>query len=301
MILVLRVIQAFGGGFATVTSNVFIRDWYQGKQVAKLITITSMIMMLAPLFAPIIGATLIHFNGWQAVFYFLFAFASVLFVAFWILIPESRDKSFITNKITANQLLDKYKLFFSDKQSVIFLFSISFSMAGMYVFITNASFIYINYFKIEQNIFPLFFGANIVLNIILSLLNSYLLKFYPPVRLLKAGLFLQLLSGVLLLITVQFESPWLYAFFGGIVLYIGSLGLIFGNGTAVILDHNPQVSGSANATLGIFRFVLSFLIGSIIVLFHSGNLIPVGTALFICTFTGNVLFMVANRSEKKMN
>lgn len=70
-ILILRIVQAFGGGFINVIPNVFIRDWYNGKQVAKLITIISMIMMIAPLIAPAIGAILVNYFQWQGIFYFL--------------------------------------------------------------------------------------------------------------------------------------------------------------------------------------------------------------------------------------
>ncbi|WP_346853950.1 multidrug effflux MFS transporter [uncultured Draconibacterium sp.] len=298
-ILLLRVIQAFGGGFATVTANVFVRDWYSGKQVARFVTILSMIIMLAPLFAPIIGAGLIHWWGWKSIFVFLTLFSVVLFISFCLLIPESRDKELITRKFTTKQLFEKYRIFFSNRQSTTMLFAISLPMSGMYIFITSASFIYIEYFNIDQLRFPIFFGANVVLNILLSLLNTYLLRKYKPGQILRVGLLIQLLAGIALAVAVRFPEPQLWAVFASIVLFIGSLGLVFGNGTAAILNHNPEVAGSANATIGIARFALSFLIGSIMALFHTGDLIPFGTILLLCSLSGNVLFSVALKMEPK--
>ncbi len=298
LLLIFRVTQAFGGGFATVTANVFVRDWYSGKQVAKFVTIISMMMMLAPLFAPVIGAVLIHHKGWQGVFYFMFAFAIVLFITFFILIPESRNKSLITRKISGKQILSKYKVFFSDSQSVILLFAISFSMAGMYIFLTGASFIYLGYFNIEPSKFPLLFGSNVVLNILLSFLNTQLLKRYEPKYMLRVGLVIQLIGGIILLFSVIQSHPSFWAVFTGIVLFVGSLGLIFGNGTATILNINPRVSGSANATIGIMRFFLSFIIGSAMALFHTGDLIPIGITMFCCTLVANVFFVVAMRKMR---
>ncbi len=300
-VIALRVLQAFGGGFATVTANVFIRDWFSGKELARLVTVVSMMMMLAPLFAPVIGSFLVEWEGWKGVFYFLFVFAIVLFVLFYILIPESRDKQLITRKITSDQMFGKYKVFFSHKPSVMTLFAVSFSMSGMYIFLTTASFIYIEYFKISASMFPLVFGANVLLNIVLSLFNTFLLKKYRPMHILRTGLVLQLLAGVLLLITVMFGQPSFVLVFVGIVVFIGSLGLIFGNGTAVILNHNPNVAGSANATIGIMRFVLSFIIGSLIALFHTEDLIPVCVGMFLCTLVGNLLYSIVMKQYKKMD
>ncbi|WP_075602661.1 multidrug effflux MFS transporter [Saccharicrinis aurantiacus] len=298
-ILVLRVFQAFGGGFATVTANVFIRDWYEGKQVAKMVTIVSLMMMLAPLFAPVIGSLLIDFKGWQAVFHFLFIFAVVLFSAFFIIVPESRSKELITKKVTRNQILDKYREFFSDRLSVILLFAISFSMSGLYIFLTSSSFIYIEYFGIDRSLFPYLFGANILLNILLSFLNTFLLKRYRPRYILRAGLLLELIAGIIILVSVSQAEPELWWVFSGIVLFIGSLGLVFGNGTAVILNINPKVSSSANATIGISRFLLSFIIGSVISLFKAENLIPIGSAMFACALIANILYAKALREANK--
>ncbi|GAF03658.1 multidrug effflux MFS transporter [Saccharicrinis fermentans] len=295
LILILRFTQAFGGGFATVTSNVFIRDWFTGKEVARFVTIISMMMMLAPLFAPVIGAFLIEHQGWQGVFYFMFAFSVLLWISFFILIPESREKALITKKVSVKQLFEKYKIFFSDKQSVIMLFAISFSMAGLYIFLTGASFIYIEFFGVETASFPFLFGANVVLNILLSLVNTMLLKKKKPGFLLGIGMLLQLMAGVTLFIVVRQSAPSFEWVFACIVVFVGSLGLIFGNGTAAILNINPHVSGSANATIGITRFVLSFIIGSIMALFRTDNLIPIGTAMFCCTFIGNILYVWARK------
>jgi DHA1 family bicyclomycin/chloramphenicol resistance-like MFS transporter len=294
-VLLLRVLQAFGGGFATVTGNVFIRDWYSGKQVARFVTIISMIIMLAPLFAPVMGAALIHWFGWVSIFWFLLAFAILLFLSMWLLIPESRAPELITRKITGRQLLEKYRVFFSNKQSTILLFAISLPMSGLYVFITAASFIYIKYFGVSQMRFPLYFSANIVLNIMLSFLNTILLKKHDAEKILRYGLLLQLISGITLAISVLMPEPQLWSVFASIVLYVGSLGLVFGNGTATILNHNPEVAGSANATIGIARFAISALIGSIMALFHTGDLIPFGLVLFFCTLSGNILYNWALR------
>lgn len=290
-VLVLRVFQAFGGGFATVTSNLFIKDWYKGKEVAKLITITTMIMMLAPLFAPIIGAFIAKHAQWQGVFYFLTIFALILFVIFMVFIPESRDKELLSNKLTVKQLVGKYKMFLSDKKAVIFMLAISFPASGLYAFITTASFIYLDYFKIDTAVFPLIFGANIALNIVLSMLNTVLLKYYAPKTIMQFGLLLQLVAGVLLGIEVLFLGATFWSVFALMVLFIGSLGLIFGNGIAIILGINPEVSATANGALGIFRFLLGFLIGTTIALFHSDNLVPIAMGMFVCTLVGNLFFL----------
>ena len=299
MVLVLRFFQAFGGGFATVTANLFIRDWYQGKQVARLITITAMIMMLVPLFAPVLGGFLINLQGWKLVFYFLFAMSVVLFIIFYLLIPESRDKASITNKITAKQLVAKYKILLSDKKAVIFLFALCFPVSGLYVFITSASFIYLEYFNVEVSVFPLIFATSIILNVLASFSNTYLLRVYEAKKLFQLGITIQLISGFSLFVITLLDLVTFWNVFILIALFIGSIGFIFGNGSAILLDIKPEVSGAANAAIGITRFVLGFLAGTLVAIFHTNDLVPIGIGMFVCSLIGNIIFLVFKSVSNK--
>ncbi|MBK7979378.1 MAG: MFS transporter [Ignavibacteriae bacterium] len=117
---IFRFTQAFGGGFASVTSMVFVRDWFEGRQVAKMATIIGMIMMLAPLFAPVIGGALLLLFNWQAIFHFMMSYAILLFTIFYFLMPESRDKKLITKKITIHQFVNSFIIFFQIKKPFLF-------------------------------------------------------------------------------------------------------------------------------------------------------------------------------------
>jgi DHA1 family bicyclomycin/chloramphenicol resistance-like MFS transporter len=297
-----RVFQAFGGGFAAVTAMLFVRDWFEGKQLARLATIVSMISMLAPLFAPVIGSALLELGSWQSIFYFLAVFAFLLLVLFSMVIPESREKRLLTKKLTSRQFLGNYKLFFSDKRAVFILFAISLSSAGMFAFLTGASFIYIEYFGFKPSVFPLLFGSNIVLNIGLSFLNTILLKRQEPGDILKFGMYLQLLAGIILLLAGQSNEPPFPAIFIAIILFVGSLGMITGNGTVVTLNLLPHISGSANATIGVSSFLLSFVAGSLPALFYTGNLVPISIVMFSCTLLANAsLFFFGKQLAKGKN
>lgn len=299
IILFLRIFQALGAGFATVTSNVIIRDWYEGKEVAKLVTITGMIMMIMPLAAPIIGSLLLHYFDWQAIFYFSSILAVLVFFLFFIFVPESKEKGTISNKISKQQLFEKYKLFFACKQSVFYLFAVSLSATGMFVFLVSISFVYMDYFAISSDDFPLYFGVNVSLNILFSLFNTRLLKSYSPKQLLRFGILLQLLSGFLILYTVTQNVVSLMYLLVFLALYIGSLAFVFGNGAAIILNYKPELSASANATIGITRFVFGAIIGSFVSMITTDSLLPVALSMLLCACLAYLFYLLAEREVKK--
>ena len=289
-IWLLRATQAFGGGFASVTAMVFVRDWFDGRQVARMATVIGMIMMFAPLVAPIIGTALGQLIGWQAIFHFLAAFSLVLWILFVFLMPESREKHLLTKKITWKQFAGKYIIFMKSRKAVLLLLTTAFSMSGLFVFITSSSFMYLEYFGKEPKIFPLLFAANVVLNVALSFVNNRLLKRFETQKMLQAGLLLQLLAAIIIFVATLEASANFIIVFSGIVLFIGSLGMVFGNATAMILNLLPEISGSANAMIGVTRFIMSFIVGSIPALFFNGTLLPIGATMLACCIIAVIIF-----------
>ncbi len=295
---ILRFLQAFGGGFGSVVAMVFVKDWYHGKQVARIGTIISMIMMLAPLFAPVIGGVLLEFGQWKLIFYFLGIYSTIIFLLFAFVMPESRSKEHITRKVKVNGFVANYKTFFKSKRAVYMLICTSLSAAAMFTFITSASFIYIEYFGYSSASFPVLFGANVILNVLLSFVSTRMLKRREPHQLLRTGLLLQLVGGSIILISVLTGNPTFIWIFSSIVIIVGSLGMIFGNGVAIILNEVPEISGAANASIGVVRFIISFIMGSIPALFHSGNLKPIGIVIFLCILSGNFFYWLFVKTKK---
>ncbi len=295
---ILRAIQALGGGFATVTPMIFIRDWFDGKKVAKLATVITMIMLFSPLLAPILGTALAHYFGWKSIFFFLAILASLVGISVFFFIPESRPSEKITHHISLKEFFSKYKLLFSNSQAIFILLTIGCSMAGMYAFITSGSFIYLEFFGFKPETFPLLFSANILLNMFLSISNNFLLKKFSIHSIFRFGILFQAIFGIILLIATLQNQPKFIPVFISIVGYVGSLGMIFGNGTAILLNLVPEISGSANAMIGLTRFLFGSAAGSLVAVFHSSNLIPVGSIIFSCGILAvTFLFLYRNRDN----
>jgi len=287
---VLRFFQAVGGGGASVVNMAFVRDWFEGKDVARISSLIGMIMMLAPLVAPVIGSFLLLSLGWKSIFIFMSSIAMLTFLLFIFFMPESRHPQHITHRLTARQLVGSYRKIFSSPKAVALVLANSFAVSGMFVFLTGSSFLYISYFKVDVSLFPVYFGANVVMNVLLTFLNFKLVKTIEPAKILHVGLLLQLVSGLLLWFAVRVDAPNLWVVFSLMIAFIGSLGLIFSNTVALVLNQFPEISGSANAVIGVIRFAFSGAVGSLLALFHTGDLIPMGTIMAGCTVLAYLLF-----------
>ena len=68
---VYRFFEAFCGGIVVVNASAAVRDRFKGAEAAKVFSLIGTVRSIAPLIAPAIGAFIIHFFSWKAVFIFL--------------------------------------------------------------------------------------------------------------------------------------------------------------------------------------------------------------------------------------
>jgi DHA1 family bicyclomycin/chloramphenicol resistance-like MFS transporter len=184
-----RFMQAFGGGFGLVIGAAIVRDLYDGKDAAKIFTLIGLIMMIAPLIAPSIGALLLQYFNWQAIFVMLamYAFFQIIIVA--LFIPETKRLRQVAGFKNHNpkQVLLNYWKIISHKQALPFLLCSSFVAAALFAFLTEISFIYIEYFHVSETKFAWLFGLNIVSMMMFNRINHFLLDKWMPKKYSRWG------------------------------------------------------------------------------------------------------------------
>lgn len=290
-----RFTQAIGGGMASVVNMAFVRDWYSGSEIARISSLVSMIMMLAPLVAPLIGSMLMLSYGWHSIFVFLASVAVFVLILFLIVVPESRHKDAMTMRISPKHFVESYFKVFSFKEVIFLVLCNSFAIAGMFTFVVGSSFIYIEYFKIPVEKFPFFFGANVCLVILLNFLNYKLVKHFHPTKLLFIGILMLLISGIALGIASQFTGVYLWAIVIPIIFYMGSMGLMFPNIVALIIHRFPDIAGSANAVIGVSRFALSAVVGFIAAYFHTSDLRSSCITMMTCAIIAFIFYLFSKK------
>ncbi len=286
--LFFRFMQAIGGGFAVVNTNAIVRDIYHGKKGAKVFSIISMIMMMAPLLAPVIGAVIVSYYEWQVIFIVIALYAFLL--SFFILkLPETSPKNKDKN------LYENYIKIIKSKKPMLLIMSNAFAFSGLFVFLAKSSFIYMDNFKVSVEIFPILFGLNVLTLIAFSRFNIKLLETKSTFSILKTGIILQLLFSILLILSVQLNSLTLTVII--LMFYIGVLGIIFANAISLLLEDFKSISGTANALNGVAGFAVASIVGIIASLMHNGTLYPVFIMMFFTSLSSLVLLISYSKNK----
>jgi DHA1 family bicyclomycin/chloramphenicol resistance-like MFS transporter len=85
-----RVVQALGTSAGVVVSRAMLGDLYGREKMARMLAYLTMVMVVGPTIAPLVGGFVTEAFGWQSIFALLLA-ASALILAFaWRHMPETR-------------------------------------------------------------------------------------------------------------------------------------------------------------------------------------------------------------------
>src|SRR5688572_33049491 len=83
--LTLRFFQAIGGGFSTVICMATVRDIYPVEQLGRRFATVTMVLLIAPLVAPALGAAVLPL-GWEMLFVLKAVYAGVLLDLYFLLV-----------------------------------------------------------------------------------------------------------------------------------------------------------------------------------------------------------------------
>lgn len=285
----LRAVQAIGGGFATVNVSATVRDFFSGKESARIFSLISMIMLVAPLIAPTLGSLIISVFEWHTIFIILGVYALLAMALYVFLFPPIQQ---VKTKITP---ISNYIEVLTHKRAMLFIVAQTLCTSGMYTFITSSSFIYMGHFQVSPTAFALYFALNVLMMMLFGRLNAWLVKRIDPFSLLKFGMGAQAILGLVLF--SMHKEPNLYLFSPLLGLYIGSLGFIFGNSVALILEFFPRISASANAIIGVLQYSVGAVMGFIASSLHDNTLFPITLVMMLVSVSGTLLLMVGTHKK----
>ena len=277
----LRILQAISGGMATVTVGAMVRDRYDGQKSAQVLSLIALIMMSAPLLAPALGAAILHYLNWHSIFIFLALYAAAVLAICTLRLVETKPTRTPVHS-QPSHWWHSYTSVLRHRQAMRYVISVAFSFSAMFVFITDAAYIYMDYLGASSDWFPFLFGANIVTMMMCNRINITLLKHHPRERILRGGIIVQCIGTTGFTLVALFGIEHLWSVLPFIMLSVGSLGLIGANAISLTLSFFPNNSGAANAILGTSEFFCAGAIGTAVSMLPHNNLLPSAAGMLCC-------------------
>ncbi|MEM6231106.1 multidrug effflux MFS transporter [Shewanella scandinavica] len=278
LLLMARVLSAFGAAVGSVITQTMMRDSYSGEELAKVFSVMGMSLGISPVIGLLLGSILSAYWGYQGVFVALMVSAIVLLFLSVKSLPETKPAH--TQKIAIGELAIKMLTDSGIIKNTLLVAAFNlmwFSYFSLAPFMFEA-----------QGLSTLAFGTSGLLLGFGTFLGSYVNKImlgrgHTSARLVRLASAIALVGGLgIWLIQSTFIGLNNVYFLAPMLLIVIAYGIAIPNILSSALANYRTYAGSAGALFGLFYYILLGLgLGGTGIVHHLGMVITLSALLCV--------------------
>lgn len=286
MMIVGRILQGFGGAAPRTVAVALVRDGYEGRGMARIMSIIMSIFILVPMIAPAIGQGAIALGGWRATFILLLALALIAFIWFALRQPETLIVEH-RRKFSVRNVLGGIAEVFRNRTALGFTTVMGLIFGAFFGYLSSAPQIFDVTFG-EGELFVVYFAVAALAIGLASLLNARLVMRFGMHLLTRYALALSAIASIAFLIPVLLfkgTPPFLW-FMIWIIPTFFCLGILFGNLNALAMEPLGHLAGLGSAMVGSISTFIAMPLGWFIgIKFDGGITSLVSGFAILCTIS----------------
>lgn len=270
MLLVARVVQGLGASAPRVVGTAMIRDQYQGRDMARIISLVMMIFTIVPAIAPLLGQGVIYLAGWHAIFLVYIAF-SVITMA-WLILRQPETLP-VARPLSAPSLIAAARELGRSRMVITVTLAQSFLFAALFATLSSMQGIFDQQFDRAAS-FPIWFGVIALTSALGSLVNARIVMRLGMARVVTTsilGMFALSILVTLANLAGIFAFPlhilWSVAMFS-------LMGLSLGNLSAMAMEKVGHIAGMASSMITAISTVISVILAIPVALAFNGTALP---------------------------
>lgn len=279
-LLALRLVQGLGAGASRVIAFAVVRDVFEGKKLAKTMSLIVMVFMAMPIIAPSLGQVLILFLPWQSVFAFMAIMAVIALVWVFLRLPETLSIE-NTRAFRPKIILEGFRIVFTTPSSLLFGWAQALLLGAIIGFLGTSPQIYLEIYDLGP-IYPLMIALTASNLAVASFVNSRLVDRYSVEKVAFAASATFAILGAVWLtfsLTMGVLPLWL------LVLLHQPLNFCFGlagvNQNSLAMMPMKRVAGTAASVLGFISSAGGAVIGAIIGSFYNDTVAPIAAGFMV--------------------
>ena len=294
----MRGLQGMAAASGPVIARAMVRDRYEGNRAAQVMSTLSAAMATIPMIAPSIGALILQFAAWPAVFVALAIFAALVLVALTRL-PETTSNT-SNERLTLRMVLSSFSEMLRRPSFLGYQMAGSFSFAALFVYLSTVAFFLPDVFNIPTSLFGYAFALTVFGFMTGSLINARLVMRFGMDQTLEAGLTISLLAALLIVLLSANASAHLYAMAALSSIFFLGVGLTASNASMGAISQFANKAGSASAVYGFTHALLASAVGAVAGLLYQGRLLEPALIMLGCAmlaFSG--LWLIHRQSHNQ--
>lgn len=296
VLTICRIFQAMGGAAGMVIPRAVVRDHYSTQEAARALSMLMLIMGIAPILAPVVGAQILAWVGWRGIFVTITLCGIALLwtlskVMVETLAPEKQIK------LSWGNIFRTYGGLLLHRRFMAFALSGGLASATMFSYIVGSPRLFIEHFGVSPQTYGLLFGMNAASLIVGSQVCARLLKHHSPMKILPWALGGMMTAGLVALLFALTHLASLQSVMGCMLVFMFCYGFVGPNSAALALSDQGHQLGSASALMGTLSISCGALAGLLVSLMQMPGPMPLALSMAGCTTLACLSGALARRAR----
>lgn len=274
MMLIGRVLQGFGAAGPRIVTVALVRDQYEGRAMARIMSLVMMVFILVPAIAPLIGQGILNVASWRAIYVVFLALALVALVWFWLRLPETLPPA-RRRSLSWHSIWSELREIFGNRVAFGYTLAAGMIFGAFVGYLSTAQQIFQEIYGLGE-LFPLYFGilaiaigaaavvnARLVMRLGMRALSSWALR----------GVCTLSIGFVIIVALVDGVPPlwWLMAY---LIAVFFCVGMLFANFNALAMEPLGHMAGMGAAVVGSVTTFISLAAGTLIGQAYNNTVLP---------------------------
>jgi DHA1 family bicyclomycin/chloramphenicol resistance-like MFS transporter len=294
-LLLARALQGLGTSATRVIATSIVRDCYAGRRMASVMSLAMMVFIAVPVIAPSFGQAVLLLTQWRGIFVVLMVYGALALIWSALRMPETLPVS-QRRSLAVREVLGAFRQTVTNRQTLGYALAAGGVMGSLFAYVFTSQQVFTEIYHLGHY-FPIAFAAIAVGTAIAGFLNS---KFVGRLgmRVISHGALVAFaaVAGTMLVAEKLHMLP-LPLFMALSALMMFSFGLMIANFTALAMEPQGHIAGTASSLYGSITTLLGIGIGVTIGQDYDGTLLPFATGFFLCTLAALAVVLVVEKGR----
>ncbi len=294
-LLLARALQGLGTSATRVIAVSIVRDCYAGRRMASVMSLAMMVFIAVPVVAPSFGQAVLLLTQWRGIFVALMLYGLLAVIWSAVRMPETLPVS-ERRSLAIRDVLGAYRQTVTNRQTIGYALAAGGVQGALLAFVFSSQQIFTDIYKLGHY-FPLAFAAVAIGVALAGFLNA---KFVGRLgmRVISHGALVGFVAvaGIMVVAATMQMLP-LALFMALAALMMFAFGLIFSNFTALAMEPQGHIAGTASSLFGSITTLIGIGVGMVIGQDYDGTLLPFATGFFLCTLASLAVVLVVEKGR----
>jgi DHA1 family bicyclomycin/chloramphenicol resistance-like MFS transporter len=294
-LLLARMLQGFGTSATRVIATSIVRDCYAGRRMASVMSLAMMIFIAVPVLAPSLGQLMMLWVDWRGIFVVLLLYGAVVLTWSALRMPETVPLS-ERKPLEIAAVFSAFRQTLTNGQTLGYALAAGCVVGALFGFVFCSQQVFTGIFKLGPY-FPVAFAAAAIGTAIAGFLNSRFVGRLGMRRISHGALIGFVAVAGIMLAAARLQMLPVSLFIALSAGMMFAFGLMFANFTALAMEPQGHIAGTASSLFGSITTLLGIGIGTAIGQSYDGTLLPFTTGFFLCTLAALAIVLATERGR----